>query len=383
MKYFKLLILSLLSFLFIACEQDSNKQAAPLSVFEEKEKTPLEELVTKVQNTVIIEPLRPFEGNPYFYNIKQTLSRSLENSTQKEVFFSCNDFKRTLKITLQTEYSSDFVAGSWQRTEVEKLAQDLAKEQCGDIHNLRALLLTDLQRLVNASDSQEEFIKGAKPAIESYASKVLEKSNYYLGILSKILVPYKKVRQAFYPLEQAGYGTYILEQNDFNVAKELATPIIQGKDEAISEEKLTELVNRAEEEEKILFVFLKQFDSLVQTQKDCIRNFFPGLKNKWYDFMYEIEKLPADKRQEYADKRFKQAKEGLQNKCPDLYKDSKKPKSNVPQISQNEAKPSRSVNNTPQQAPVNITNNTNSEDNDIEDNEAINTNEESEAEYYF
>ena len=263
--------------------------------------------------------------------MKQSLARSLENSTQKELFYSCNDFKKTLKTTLQTDYSSDFVAGSWQRTEVDKLAESLSKEQCAEIHLLRALFLADLQSAVNVSESQDEFKENAKPIIEDYASKVLEKSAYYVDILNKILVPYKKVRQVFYPLEQAGYGTYILEQNDFNIVKKLITPIMQGKSETVNEEKVSKLLSRAEKEEKVLFVFLKQYDSLLQTHNQCIKEFFPGLKDKWYDFMYEIEKLPAAQRQEYADKRFKQAKDGLKNKCPDLLKRSKKPQNNVPQ----------------------------------------------------
>lgn len=336
MKYFKFLILFLLSFLFIACEQDSGKKALlPSPVFEEKPKTPLEELIKKVQNTVIMEPLRALE-NSGFYNTKQNLMRALENSTQKEVFFSCNDFKKLLLTTLQTEYSSDFVAGSWQRTEVEKISQTIAKEQCADIHNLGALLLADLQRVANASNSQEEFKENAKPVIEEYASNVLGKSDYYVDVLNKILVPYKKVRQAFYPLDQAGYGTYILEQNDFKEVKKLVIPVIQGKVQTINEEGVDKIVAAAQEEEKILFVFLKQYDSLMQTQSECIRAFYPGLKEKWYDFMYEIEKMQADKRQEYADKRFKQAKEGLQSKCPDLFiKANTKPKNNMPQMQPN------------------------------------------------
>lgn len=365
MKYFKFLTLLLLPFLLIACEQNSGKQANKSSVFEEKQKTPLEELTDKVQNTVINEPLRSLEDNIYFYNMKQTLARSLENSTQKELFYSCNDFKKTLKTTLQTEYSSDFVAGSWQRTEIDKLAQELEKEQCADIHFLRALLLADLQSEVNTSESQEEFKERAQPIIENYASKVLEKSAYYIDILNKILVPYKKVRQVFYPLEQAGYGTYILEQNDFNSAKKIVTPFLQGSKDTIDEEKVKKLVSRAEKEEKVLFVFLKQYDSLLQTHNQCIKEFFPGLKEKWYDFMYEIEKLPAAKRQEYADKRFKQAKDGLQSKCPGLYQ-RRKPKNNPQQMPPNVGEANNAANNVTAQ-PVN---------NDID------TEEETE-EYYF
>ena len=335
MKYFKFLILFLISFLFIACEQDSGKKLIPSSVFEEKPKTPLEELMNKVQNTVIIEPMSTLGNNSYFYDIKQPLMRALENSTQKEVFFSCNDFKKLLQTTLQTEYSSDFTSGSWQRTEVEKLAQIIAKEQCADIHNLRALLLADLQRAVNTSNTHEEFKESVKPVIENYAAKVIEKSEYYVNILNKILASYKKVRQVFYPLDQAGYGTYILEQNDFKEIKKLAIPVIQGKAQNMNEESVNKIVAAAQEEEKVLFVFLKQYDSLMQTQAECIKAFYPGLQEKWYDFMYEIEKMQADKRQEYADKRFKQAKEGLQDKCPNLFNNTKKKNKNSPQLQPN------------------------------------------------
>lgn len=326
MKYFKFLVLFLIAFFFIACNQDTGKQAKKsVSPFEENPKTPLDELITKVENTVILEPLRSLKDNVYFYNMKQTLARSLDNSTQKEVFYTCNDFKRTLKTTIQTEYSTDFIGNSWQRNEIEKLAIDLTKEQCADVHNLRAVLLADLQAAINISESQEEFIQNSKPAIENYANKILERTDYYIKLLDKALVPYKKVRQVFYPLEQAGYGTYILEQNDFNIAKKIATPFLQGKTQEIDEEKLNKLVSKAQEEEKLLFVFLKQYESLEQTNGECIKNFYPGLKEKWYDFMYEIEKLPKAKRQEYADKRYNQAKDGLQKKCPELMKASNKP----------------------------------------------------------
>ena len=40
--------------------------------------------------------------------------------------------------------------------------------------------------------------------------------------------------------------------------------------------------------------------------------------------MYEIEQLPAEKRQAYADKRYNQANDGLKIKCADLLKKSKK-----------------------------------------------------------
>ena len=337
MKYFKLLTLFLISFFFIACDQNPDKKVVIPSPFEEKPKTPLEELVNKVENTVIMEPLRSLEDNIYFYNMKQTLARSLENSTQKEIFYSCNDFKKTLKTTIQTEYSSDFVAGSWQRKEIEKLAQDLTKEQCADIYNLRAVLLADLQEAINISETQEDFIQNAKPAIESYATKVLGKSDYYIDLLDKALVPYKKIRQVFYPLEQAGYGTFILEQNTFSAAKKIITPLLQGKSKEINEEKVNQLINKAQEEEKLLFVFLKQYESLEQANGECIKTFYTGLKDKWYDFMYEMEKLPKAKRQEYADKRYKQAKDGLQKKCPELLQKSKKTKNQANQIQQQDS----------------------------------------------
>lgn len=377
MKYFKFLTLFLLSFLFAACGQDSGKQAVQKpSVFENKQKTPLEETISKVENTVIIEPLRSLEGNTYFYNMKQSLSRALENSTQKEIFYACNDFKKTLTTTLQMDYSTDFVTGTWQRTEVEKLAQDVAKEQCADIHLLRALLLTDLQSAVNVSESQEEFKEKAKPIIENYASKVLEKTTYYVDIFHKLLAPYKKVRQAFYPLELAGYNTYILEQNDFAIAKKIVTPFLQGTNENIDEEKVNKLISRADKEEKVLFVFLKQYDSLMQTQGNCIKQFFPGLKEKWYDFMYEIEKLPADKRQAYADKRFKQAKDGLQSKCPNLYEKAKKPQNNLPQ---GQAPEQANVASTPEET---ITNSISAQTNNPPANMGSGA-EEPEEEYYF
>lgn len=321
-KYFKILTLFLVSFLILACNQEPGK---PMSVqsqntFETQPQTPLEKLINKVQNTVLIEPLRALEENQYFYNMKQSLSRALENSTQKEIFFSCDDFKKELKMLLQTDYSTDFPAGSWQRAEVEKLVQDLAKLQCAEIYTLRADFLAELQNLVNTSDTKEAFAQNAKPAVENYATAVLAKNDFYKNILNNTLEPYKKLRQIFYPLDQAGYSTYLLEQNDFKSMKQIVVPYLKGQIKQINEGKVKELLAQAQEEEKVLFVFLKKYETLVQIDGECIKQFFKGLQEKWYDFMYEIEKLPAVERQAYADKRFNQAKTGLQNKCADLYK---------------------------------------------------------------
>ena len=324
MKHFKFLILFLLSFFFLACSQESNQQTKTAkNPFENKKLTPLEELTNKVKNTVIIEPLRSLEDNHYFYNMKQTLSRALENSTQKELFYSCDEFKKLLRTTLQTDYSSDFPAGSWQRNEVEELAQILAKEQCAEIYTLRANFLADLQSSVNISDTKEDFLQNTEPIIENYAKEILAKSDFYIEILNNALIPYKKLRQVFYPLEQAGYSTYLFEQNDFKTMKKIVLPYMKGNKQQLDENKIKDLLNKAQEEEKVLFVFLKQYETLTQINGDCINKFFRGLQNKWYDFMYEIEKLPANERQAYAEKRFKQAKDGLQNKCPDLYKKNK------------------------------------------------------------
>lgn len=327
-KYFKFLTLFFISFFILACNQEPGKQAPAQSknTFETQPQTPLEKLINKVQNTVIIEPLRSLEENQYFYNMKQSLSRALENSTQKEIFFSCGDFKKDLKMLLQTDYSTDFPAGSWQRGEVENLAQDLAKIQCSEIYTLRADFLAELQNVVNNSDTKEEFTENAKPVVENYAKSVLEKNEFYTGILNKVLEPYKKLRQIFYPLEQAGYGTYLLEQNDFKSMKQIVLPYIQGKTKQISEVKVKKILDQAQEEEKVLFVFLKKYETLIQIDGECIKQFFKGLQEKWYDFMYEIEKLPAKERQAYADKRFNQAKTGLQNKCSDLYQKAEEDK---------------------------------------------------------
>ena len=129
------------------------------------------------------------------------------------------------------------------------------------------------------------------------------------------------------PCVMYGQGTQkhiLIHENDFKNLKEIIQPFLQGKSNIINEYKVEDLLSQAQEDEKVLFVFLKKYDSLTQAQGECIAQFFKGLKNKWYDFMYEIEKLPSKERQAYADKRFNQAKEGLANKCPDLMK--KKPK---------------------------------------------------------
>ncbi len=312
----------------LACNQDSasSKPNAP-SVFEQEPKTPLEEQVNKVYNTVLLEPMRSFEDSPYFYNIKQNLIMALENSTQKESFFSCEEFKKSLKMLLQTDYSSDFVAETWQRAELENIAQVIAKEQCGEIYLLRANFLADLQNVLNSSETEEELNQNAKPVIENYAKAVLEKSANYTDLLKEIIVPYKKLRQIFYPLDQAGYRTYILEKNDFKNLRKVIANYLQGKTKTLDENKINSIFKQAQEEEKVLFVFLKQYETLIQTDGECIKKFFPGLQDKWYDFMYEIEKLPADKRQAYADKRFTQARDGLKTKCVDLMKNVKKSQS--------------------------------------------------------
>ena len=322
----------LIPFFFIACNQETSN-TVPAAKISKQEKTPLEEQIEKVQNTVLLEPLGFLENNPYFYNAKQTLSRALENSSQKEIFYSCQEFEKQLRMTLQTEYSSDFPSASWQRNEIEAFAKDIAKNQCADIYTLRASFLADLQNAVNTSDTKDEFIQNAKPVVEKYAKDVLQKSNYYLDILHKTLVPYKKLRQIFYPLDQAGYSTYLLEQNDFKNLKQIVLPFLQGKENNINKTAVNNLLTQAQEEEKILFVFLKKYDSLTQINGDCIKQFFPGLKEKWYNFMYEIEKLPSKNRQAYADKRFNQAKDGLAEKCPKLTKKSNKTVPSTPQQS--------------------------------------------------
>lgn len=324
MKHLKFLLILSLSILILACNQEPGKNnSAPKNSYDKTEKTPLEELVTKVENTVLLEPLRSLEDNQYFYNMKQTLTRALENSTQKEMFFSCTDFKKTLQKILQTDYSTDFMAGSWQRTEVENLAQTLAKEQCAEIQNLRVNFLADLQSSVSLAEDKDVFLKSTKPFVENYAKEVLKISEKYTNIFNKVLEPYKKLRQVFYPLEQAGYGTYLLEQNDFKALKKIVLPYMKSKSKIIDETKINNLLNKAQEEEKVLFVFLKKYENLTRENGECISKFFKGLQNKWYDFMYEIEKLPAAERQAYADKRFNQAKTGLDNKCPTLYKEAK------------------------------------------------------------
>ena len=165
---------------------------------------------------------------------------------------------------------------------------------------------------------------------------MLTSNSHYTALFNKILVPYKKLRQTFYPLEKAGYNTHFLEQNAFKSLRNLINPIFQNKD--IDDNKIEQLLNNAQKDEKILFVFLKKYDSLTQTNGECIDNFFQGLKDKWYDFMYEIEKLPADERQAYADKRFNQANDGLKTKCADLLKNSKKQNTaqNTPEQKQQE-----------------------------------------------
>lgn len=322
MKYFKFLIL-LLPFFIVACNQEpSGKKTIAPSPFEQKTKTPLETQIDKVTNTVLLEPLRALKDDSRFYGEKQYLVTALDNSTQKDIFFSCDEFKKSLLTLLQTDYSSDFVSESWQRTEVEKLALSLAKEQCANVFTLRASFLADLQYILNSSETKDSFMENAKPVVENYAKNILASNDYYTNIFNKALIPYKKLRQIFYPLEKAGYGTYILEQNNFKNLRKTITPFLQGKN--IDENKINQVLNKAQEDEKILFVFLKKYESLTQTNGECIRQFFPGLKEKWYDFMYEIEQMPAEKRQTYADKRYNQANDGLKEKCTKLLKNTKK-----------------------------------------------------------
>ena len=320
MKNFKLLIL-LLPFFTVACNQEPSGNKIS-STFEQKPKTPLEEQINKVTNTVLIEPLRALEDDSDFYREKQYLSTAFDNSTKKDIFFSCEEFKKSLLKLLQTDYSTDFVSESWQRAEVEKLSQAFGKEQCAHIHTLRANFLADLQYILNSSETKDSFLNNSENVIENYAKDILESKDYYTNLFKKTLEPYKKLRQNFYPLEKAGYSTYFLEQNAFKSLRKIINPALQGKD--VDDNKVTQLLNKTQEDEKILLVFLKKYESLTQTNDECIKQFFPGLKEKWYDFMYEIEKMPSDKRQAYADKRFNQANDGLNTKCPDLLKKYKK-----------------------------------------------------------
>ena len=322
MRYLKSLILLFVAFFIVACEQKpaTDKPAVP-KPYEQQSKTPLEEQINKITNTVLLEPLRALKDDSYFYREKQYLATSLDNSTQKDIFFSCDEFKKSLLKLLQTEYSEDFTLGSWQRGEIEKLSQDLSKEQCANIYTLRANFLADLQSVLNYSETKDSFTENAKPIVESYAKDILKTNDYYTDLFNKTLIPYKKLRQIFYPLEKAGYGTYFLEQNAFKDLRKLLNPALQGKN--TDENKINNLLNKAQEEEKVLFVFLKKYESLTQTNGECIAQFFPALKEKWYDFMYEIEKMPAKDRQAYADKRYNQANNGLKTKCAELLKNTK------------------------------------------------------------
>ena len=321
MRYFKFLVL-LLPFLLVACNKDpaDKRPAAPLA--SNQSKTPIQEQINKVTNTVLLEPLRDLQDDSYFYREKQYLAQALDNSTQKDIFFSCEEFKKSLSQLVQTDYSEDFVSDSWQRGEVEKLSQNLAKEQCSKVYTLRANFLADLQSVLNNAATKDTFMEEAKPVVENYAEELLKTNDYYTDLFNKVLVPYKKLRQTFYPLEKAGYNTYILEQNAFKDLRSLVKPELQGENN--NEDKINNLLNQAQKDEKILFVFLKKYESLTQINGECINQLFPGLKEKWYNFMYEIEKLPEDKRQDYADKRFNQANDGLKIKCADLMKNNKK-----------------------------------------------------------
>ncbi|MBO4707766.1 MAG: hypothetical protein J5594_04330 [Elusimicrobiaceae bacterium] len=322
MRYFRFSIL-LLPFFIVACNQEpAGKKPVVASPFEQQAKTPLEQQINKVTNTVIIEPLRALRDDSYFYREKQYLTTAFDNSTQKDIFFSCDEFKKSLLQLLQTDYSEDFVPGSWQRGEIEKLSQDLSKEQCANIYTLRADFLAELQSVLNHSETKDSFMENAKPIVKKYAQDILDSNEYYTNLFNETLAPYKKIRQIFYPLEKAGYGTYFWEQNAFKDLKQIITPGLQGKN--TDEDKINKLLNKAQEDEKLLFVFLKKYESLTQTNGECINKFFPGLKEKWYDFMYQIEQLPTEKRQAYADKRFNQANDGLKTKCADLLKKSKK-----------------------------------------------------------
>ena len=329
MKYLKFLILLFTAFFISACNQEQGKQAPVKSSFGETTKTPLEEQINKITNTVLLEPLRALQDDSAFYREKHYLFDALDNSTQKDIFFSCDEFKKSILKLLQAEYSEDFTPGSWQRGEIEKLSQDLAKEQCANIYTLRANFLADLQSVLNYSETKDNFTENTKPVVESYAKDILKTNDYYTDLFNKTLVPYKKLRQIFYPLEKAGYGTYFLEQNAFKDLRKLVNPALQGKN--TDDNKINNLLNKAQEEEKVLFVFLKKYESLTQTNGECINQFFPGLKEKWFDFMYQIEQMPAEKRQAYADKRYNQANDGLKTKCVDLLKTKKKNTAQIPQ----------------------------------------------------
>ena len=337
MKYLKFLTILSVAFFAVACNQEpaGNKVGVP-SNLNQTPKTPLEEQINKVTNTVLLEPLNALQDDSGFYREKQYLSDALDGSTKKDIFFSCDEFKKSLLQLLQTDYSSDFTPESWQREEVEKLSQDLAKEQCANIYTLRANFLADLQYALNSAETKDAFLEESKPIVENYAKDLLESNNYYTDLFNKILIPYKKLRQTFYPLNKAGYNTYFLEQNAFKDLRQLVNPALQSKN--TDDEKINQLLKEAKENEKILFVFLKKYDSLTQTNGECIAQFFPGLKDKWYEFMFEIEKLPAAERQAYADKRFNQANEGLKTKCADLLKKSKKQNTtqNTPEQNQQE-----------------------------------------------
>ena len=101
MRYFRILTLLFIVFFIVACEQKpaADKPAAP-KTFEQQPKTPLEEQINKITNTVLLEPLRALKDDSYFYREKQYLATALDNSTQKEFFFSFSFFLFILYIIL-------------------------------------------------------------------------------------------------------------------------------------------------------------------------------------------------------------------------------------------------------------------------------------------
>ena len=108
MRYFKLLILLSVAFFAVACnKKPAGKKPAAKSSFEEKAKNPLEEQINKITNTVLLEPLLDLRDDSSFYQEKQYLVTALDNSTQKDIFFSCEEFKKNLKMLIHATNLGD------------------------------------------------------------------------------------------------------------------------------------------------------------------------------------------------------------------------------------------------------------------------------------
>ena len=299
------------------------EQSRPIQ--QKKVDSPIQKQIEVVKNTIINEPIRNLGDRSYFYNQKQELAVALKNATLKEANYDCEDFEKSLVKEIQTNYSSDFPPNYWQREELDNMGKLIAKYNCGEILATRAILLGNLQSILTEKGDLNSFIEATNFPITDYVQKVFAINKRYKYFFDNEAKYYLTLRQIFYPLDEAGYQAsktermFLKEINKaITISLELFSTQKSMEDSTNTQNKLEELgienlLKEAQEQEKVFFVFLQNYESIYKIYSTCIDEAFKGLRERWLSFITDMESLEPSQRQDYADKKIEQAKKLAEN----------------------------------------------------------------------